>query len=210
MTDGPAMTGAVFLTTERLVLRQFTSADADLLVELDSDPEVMHFITGGQPTPRREIEEEVLPRFLEYYEQFEGYGFWAALERSTGHFLGWFHFRPAKDAPPDEPELGYRLRRSAWGQGYATEGARALIEHGFTVHGVRRVIAETMVVNTASRRVMEKAGLLLVRTFWQPWPYAIEGDEQGDVTYALTRDDWAARRRVTHPEQPPEPAVPRD
>lgn len=188
------MTGKVFLTTERLVLRQFTPADVDILVELDSDPEVMHFVTGGKPTARREIEDEVLPHFLDHYERFEGYGFWAAVEHSTGLFLGWFHFRPAKGAPPDEPELGYRLRRSAWGKGYATEGARAVIEKGFTEHGVRRVVAETMVVNTASRRVLEKAGLTLVRTFWQPWPYPIEGDEQGDVEYALHRDDWAARR----------------
>jgi len=62
----------------------------------------------------------------------------------------------------DETELGYRLRRSAWGKGYGTEGSRALIRAGFIEHGVERVVAETMVVHTASRRVMEKAGLTLV------------------------------------------------
>ena len=71
----------VFLETERLVLRQFTQDDVDNLVELDSDPAVMHFITGGRPTPRREIESEVLPTFLGYYERFAGYGFWAAVEK---------------------------------------------------------------------------------------------------------------------------------
>ncbi len=50
-----------------------------------------------------------------------------------------------------------------------------------------------MVVNSASRRVMEKAGLVPVRTFRQPWPYPIEGDEQGDVEYELRREDWAAQ-----------------
>ncbi len=188
------MSGEVFLATERLVLRRFTEADADLLVELDSDPAVMHFVTGGRPTPRREIEEDVLPHFLAYYEKFEGYGFWAAVEKSTGAFLGWFHFRPTKDAPLDEPELGYRLRQAAWGRGYATEGAKALIDAGFMEHGVRRVVADTMVVHVASRRVMEKSGLTLVRTFWQPWPDAIEGEEEGDVEYALLRQDWEARR----------------
>ena len=84
----------VFLETERLALRRFTDNDADLLVELDSDPEVMHFITGGLPTPRLEIETEILPAYLEYYERYAGYGFWAAVERSTGAFVGWFHFRP--------------------------------------------------------------------------------------------------------------------
>ena len=180
----------VFLETERLVLRRFTVADVDNLVSLDADPDVTHFITGGIPSSRAEIEDEVLPEFLAYYERFEGYGFWAAVERTTGEFLGWFHFRPRDEDSLDEAELGYRLRKSAWGKGYATEGSRALIRKGFTEFGVQRVVAEAVAVNVASRRVMEKAGLRFVRTFHQPWPYKIEGDELGDVEYALTRADW--------------------
>jgi RimJ/RimL family protein N-acetyltransferase len=180
----------IFLETERLVLRQFTEDDVDNLVELDGDPQVMQFINGGRPTPREEIENDVLPAFLGYYERFAGYGFWAAEEKATGRFVGWFHFRPAKDAPAGEVELGYRLRRAAWGKGYATEGSRALLHKGFAELGVERVVAFTMVVNVASRRVMEKAGLRYVRTFHQTWPDYIEGEEKGDVEYALTRSDW--------------------
>ena len=180
----------IFLETERLILRQFAEDDVENLVELDGDPQVMQFINGGRPTPRLEIESDVLPAFLGYYERFVGYGFWAAEEKATGRFVGWFHFRPAKDARPGEVELGYRLRRSAWGNGYATEGSRALIDKGFAELGVERVVAFTMVVNVASRRVMEKAGLKYVRTFHQPWPDYIEGQEQGDVEYALTRSEW--------------------
>ncbi len=171
-------------------------ADVDNLVSLDADPDVMHFVTGGMPTARDEIENELLPGFLGYYEQFEGYGFWAAIEKATGEFLGWFHFRPREEAGPDEAELGYRLCRSAWGKGYATEGSRALIGKGFTDFGVQRVVAETTVGHAASRRVMEKAGLTLVRTFHQPWPYPIEGDELGDVEYALERADWERQQRA--------------
>ena len=180
----------IFLETERLQLRRFTADDVENLVELDSDPEVMHFINGGRPTPREEIENEVLPAFLGHYERYAGYGFWAAIEKSTGEFVGWFHLRPAHGAPPDEVELGYRLRRSAWGKGYATEGSRALIQKGFAELGVRRVVASTIVVNVASHRVMEKAGLKFVRTFHQPWPDYIEGEEEGDVEYALLRSEW--------------------
>jgi RimJ/RimL family protein N-acetyltransferase len=104
--------------------------------------------------------------------------------------VGWFHFRPAKGAPAEEIELGYRLRKSAWGKGYATEGSRALIQKGFAELGVQRVVASTMVVNVASRRVMEKAGLKFVRTFHQPWPDEIEGEEKGDVEYALLKSEW--------------------
>jgi RimJ/RimL family protein N-acetyltransferase len=180
----------VFLETDRLVLRQFTVADADNLVDLDADPDVMRFVTGGIPTSRAEIQNEVLPAFLAYYQRYEGYGFWAAIEKATGEFLGWFHFRPRPDAAPGEVELGYRLRKSAWGQGYATEGSRALIRRGFTESGAQRVTAEAMAVNQASRRVMEKAGLKLVRTFHQPWPYPIDGGQSGDVEYALDKTGW--------------------
>ena len=185
----------VFLETERLLLRRFTESDVANLHELDGDPEVMRFINGGRPVSRDVIRNEILPRFLRAYERFEGFGVWAAIERSTGQFVGWFEFYPRKDAGPEEVELGYRLRRSAWGKGYATEGSRALIRKGFTELGVQRVVAETMAVNAASRRVMEKAGLKYVRTFHQEWQERIEGDEHGDVEYALAKVDW--RRQVT-------------
>ncbi len=74
----------IFLETDRLVLRRFTEADVDNLVELDSDPDVMRFVNGGRPTPREEIQNDTLPRFLDHYERFAGYGFWAAIEKPTG------------------------------------------------------------------------------------------------------------------------------
>ena len=180
----------VFLETERLRLRRFTTDDVENLVELDSDPEVMLHITGGRPTTREEIENEVLPAFLGYYERFAGYGFWAVEEKSTGDFVGWMHFRPGVDHAGDEPELGYRLRKSSWGKGYAAEASIALIDKGFTELGVRRVVAQTMVAHRQSRRVMEKSGLRPIRTFHQDWPDPIPGDELGDVEYAITRDEW--------------------
>ena len=195
MPTPPHSTGGpdVFLQTERLVLRRFRRADVNLLVDLDSDPDVMRFITGGIATPREEIEAEVLPAFLGYYDRYDGYGFWAAVEREPRVFVGWFHLRPAPEAPVDEPELGYRLNRAAWGRGLATEGSRALIDVAFTRLGARRVVAETMAVNAASRRVMEKVGMRLVRSFHQDWPYRIEGEEHGDVEYAMTRAEWETR-----------------
>ena len=185
----------VFLETNRLALRRFTEADVDNLYDLDRDPAVMRFINGGKPTPRDAIQQETLPRFLHYDERFAGYGCWAAVEKSSGDFLGWFAFQPPGAGGPDEVELGYRLRGSAWGKGYATEGARALIRKGFAELGVRRVVAQTMAVNRASRRVMEKAGLTLARTFYQAWPDYIEGAEHGDVEYALSEADWERRER---------------
>lgn len=183
------------LHTERLLLRPLTDADLDRVVELHGDPEVMRFIGSGQPATRERVRREVLPALTRRHPATGAPGYWAAEERGTGTFLGWFELLPV-----DEPagagtvvELGYRLRRGAWGRGYATEGARALVRAGFVELGVRRVTAETMAVNTGSRRVLEKVGLRHVRTFFGDWPEPIAGAEHGDVEYALTREEWAAR-----------------
>jgi RimJ/RimL family protein N-acetyltransferase len=86
------------------------------------------------------------------------------------------------------------MRTAAWGQGYATEGTIALIDKAFRELGAERVFATTMTVNTGSRRVMEKAGMRLIRTFRADWPVRIDGDQHGDVEYAITRQEWAASR----------------
>jgi RimJ/RimL family protein N-acetyltransferase len=182
---------AARLITARVALRRFTPADVDLLVALDNDPAVMRYINGGLPVPREEIVDGTLPAFLGYHARGDVYGFWAAIEWTTGRFLGWFHFRPGDGDGPLEPELGYRLHAHAWGRGIATEVSQALIDDGFANHDVARVRAETMVVNVASRRVMEKCGMRLVRTFRADWPVRIDGDEHGDVEYAITRQEWA-------------------
>ena len=190
----------VFLATARLVLRRLTVDDLDNLVALDGDPEVMRYLTGGSGTPREEIERDILPRFLGYYEQYDHFGFWAAVERASGEFLGWFSFRPHEGSLPGEVELGYRLRRAAWGRGYATEGARALIRKGFTELGVRRVVANTYEYNVGSRRVMEKAGLTLVRSYRLTPADLAAGDtvhntsqevwDGDEVEYALSKEVW--------------------
>lgn len=87
---------------------------------------------------------------------------------------------------------GVQRPLEAWGRGLASEGARALVEYAFADLGARRVVAQCMAVHVASRRVMEKAGLRLVRTFHQDWPVRIDGDEDGDVEYALMREEWRA------------------
>lgn len=184
----------LFLETERLVLRPFSDTDVDHLFALDSDPDVMRFINGGRPASREAIRGLTLPRLLHDHACFGTRGYWAAEEKDTGTFLGWFEFRPLDDDSPAVVELGYRLNKAAWGKGYATEGSRALMEKGFTDLGVERVTANTMAVNTRSRRVMEKAGLSFLRNFTGDWPEAIPGSEHGEVEYDLVRDDWARGR----------------
>ena len=183
----------VILETPRLAMRQFTEDDADNLFNLNSDPEVMRYLTGGRPTPREEIRDQIIPFHLSVYQRFDRLGTWAVESIPTGEFLGWFHLRPGPDNDITNVDLGYRLRRSEWHKGYATEGSRALISMGFTDLGVERVFAHTMTVHTASRRVMEKCGLTLVRTTSYVGTDPIAGAEHGEVEYALTRPEWEAR-----------------
>jgi RimJ/RimL family protein N-acetyltransferase len=186
----------IVLETARLALRQFTEDDVDNLFNLNSDPAVMRYLTGGRSTPLDEIRDQIVPFHLAVYERLDRLGTWAAESTATGEFLGWFHFRPGPDGDITNIDLGYRLHRSAWNKGYATEGSRALISMGFTDLGVERVFAHTMTVNTASRRVMEKCGLTLVRTNPYKGTDPIEGAEHGEVEYALTKSEWEARRAV--------------
>ncbi len=184
--------GETLLDTERLYLRRFVSEDATLLFDLDSDPEVMRFITKGEPTPLAQIENEILPRILSYYLRHPPQGCWAAHLRATGEFIGWFHLRADK-MEPEEMELGYRLKRSTWGRGLATEGSRALIAKGFHDWLHRKICARTLVGNTASRRVMEKAGLRFEREFVYGSD-VIPGwteEERRAVKYSLSRAIFA-------------------
>jgi RimJ/RimL family protein N-acetyltransferase len=183
----------IILNTPRLTIRQFTEDDAGNLFDLNKDPMVMRYLTGGQPTPREEISDKIIPFHLGVYERLDRLGTWAADSAATGEFLGWFHFRPGPGGDITNIDLGYRLRRSAWNQGYATEGSRALISMGFTELGVQRVFAHTMMVNVGSRHVLEKCGMTLVGTTPYQGDDVIEGSEHGEVEYALTKPEWQAR-----------------
>jgi RimJ/RimL family protein N-acetyltransferase len=153
----------------------------------------MRYITGRLPEPgRNKIRDEIIPFQLAFYDQHPGFGTWAADDIGTGEFLGWFHLRPRRS--DGAIDLGYRAPPDGLGNGYATEGSRALVDKGFAEHSIDRVVAETMTVNLASRRVMEKCGLTHVRTFFEEEHYAADGADQGTVEYQLTRADWEAAR----------------
>lgn len=179
----------VFLETARLTFRRFTPEDAPRLHALHSDPEVMRFISFGQPMPLEDITGRFLPNAFRYYETAEHLGYWAAHEKAAGVFIGWFHLRPNRDVPEDA-EVGYRLARQFWGRGYATEGTRALLDVAFRTLGYDRVMATSLATNKASQRVMEKCGLRFEATFTYPehiLPGRTVVERQG-VRYGLSRE----------------------
>jgi RimJ/RimL family protein N-acetyltransferase len=166
--------------TKRMVLGVVAAVDVDRLFELDADPQVMKWINGGRASARDDV-----VRFVSESGEHR----WVAFDRASGTFLGWFGLMPSARG---EAELGYRLRKVVWGNGFATEGSCELIRLGFE-SGLQRVWAQTMTRNVMSRQVMERCGMKFVRTFFSDWPDVIEGGEEGDVEYEIIGPDvWNA------------------
>ncbi|GMA20834.1 GNAT family N-acetyltransferase [Arsenicicoccus piscis] len=187
------------LTTERVELRPMTSEHLELLVPLDADREVMRYLRPW-PRTRAEVEEFWGPRCADQAADAVGLGYWVGFDRADGDFLGWWDLSPAAPvvAPVLAAELGYRLHRRHWGRGLATEGAEALLAHGFDTEigaALGSVWAETMAINLGSRAVMAKLGLRHVRTDLRERAHPMPGADEGDVVYEITREEWLARTR---------------
>jgi ribosomal-protein-alanine N-acetyltransferase len=144
------------LTTSRLSIRPLQHADVDALCVLFGDAEVMHYGDGVQS---RAAVVQWIDRALTHYQQW-GYGPYAVVLTAADTLIGYcglFHFDDVNGRP--EVEIGYRLIRSAWGHGYATEAAQAVREAATTTLGITRLIAMIDPGNTASVRVAHKLGM---------------------------------------------------
>lgn len=159
------------ISTRRLELQPVATAHLPLLVELNADAEVMRHILGRPATPE-ETAAEWDQRLVRQSDATRGLGYWAGYVGEE--FVGWWSASAWIDKP-SVSGVGYRLRRTAWGVGLATEGARAMVTHAFTVPSVDRVFASTKVGNHASRAVLTKVGLV------QVW------EDDGVVGYEMAR-----------------------
>ena len=151
------MSGAAhyWLTSDRLALRRFTPDDIDWLADLYSDPEVTKYLGGVKD--RTKTEELLRVRILEYYEEHPGLGIWMTVERETGVRVGFHllnHIRGESII-----QTGFSLVKSAWGKGFATEMAAAILRYGFKDMKLRRIAGMADVQNHASQRVLLKIGL---------------------------------------------------
>ncbi len=178
------------LRTVRLRLEPMTEAHLPHLVDLDSDPEVLRFILGRARTAK-EATDFWGPRCRDLAPDSVGLGFWAGF--TGAEFVGWWDLYPAfreGGGGVVEAELGYRVRRASWRQGFAVEGARELVRYGFAEAGLHRVVAETMAVNTGSRAVMERLGMRHVDTQVREWAHPLPGADEGEVRYEVLRSQW--------------------
>lgn len=156
-----------YLETDRIYLREFLPADEVELVDLDSDPEVMKYLTNGKPSSQENIQKAMGRAEAELQRHDRKFGVWAAIEKETDAFVGWFHLFPPRDDLYNVKKLflGYRLKRKFWGLGYATEVSAKLIEKAFETYGADEVCAQAMRANLASQKVMLKIGMTFRSNF---------------------------------------------
>ena len=169
------------LTTERLFLRHFHILDAEAMERVFGDPEVMRFGDGIQT---REWIKGWIQSCLEHYFRTWGFGPYAVVGKHRQEVIGYcglFFFPDIAGQP--EVEIGYRLARFAWGQGYATEAAQTVRNFAFHTLGMKRLIALIDPLNVASIRVAEKIGMHREKEI------ALEGFTYPDYVYAITRSN---------------------
>lgn len=156
----------------RLQYRLLDANDSELLFELDQDEAVMRFINGGRKTSRAEIAQRLLPRMLSYRDPLKGYGLWQVCSKADNQqlpaaYLGWILVRPMgffSDQPSsDNLELGWRFKQHAWGQGFATEAAHAVMAALAQQGTVRYFSALADPDNSGSIAVMKKLGMQFIR-----------------------------------------------
>jgi len=145
----------VIFETPRLILRQFTEADAPLILSLNSDPEIVKYVHEPTLKTIEHAQEIVNNIILPQYQN--NLGRWAIHTKHNMDFIGWcgLKYRPELD----EIDLGYRLMQKAWGHGYATEAAQASLDHGFNELDLKLITGRAHIENLASIKVLEKIGM---------------------------------------------------
>ena len=149
----------VFLITERLLLREFTEADIDLIYRLDSNPKVMEFLRP--PTTTMEEANATYQKILNTRKKDIRFGNWVGISKSDNQPIGWFCLKDLDNT--STIEVGFRLLPEFWGNGYATEGAKALIKYGFELCQLPFIAGVTKPENLRSKNALQKCGLKFLR-----------------------------------------------
>jgi RimJ/RimL family protein N-acetyltransferase len=171
----------ITLETDRLTLRMLRESDFDAYAEICADPEVMRYIGDGEPLARPMAWRNLA--LMVGHWSLRGYGLWAVEERASGVLLGRVGFWNPEGWPGFE--LGWLLRRSSWGRGYATEAARTALRFAFTEMQQSRVISLIHPANAASIRVAQRLGERQVD--------AVDVMGRPALVFAISREEWAGR-----------------
>lgn len=156
----------VYIETDRLILRDWKENDLELFRALNADDKVMEYF----PNTLAKEETDNFYHLIKQEIKDSGYGLYAAEVKATGEFIGLIGLHKATFEADFTPciEVGWRLKKEAWGNGYATEGAKACIQYAFMELGVKEVYSFTATINHRSENVMKKAGMKYVKNFNHP------------------------------------------
>jgi RimJ/RimL family protein N-acetyltransferase len=163
--------------TNRLSFRLLTVEDAELLFELDQDPEVMRHLTNGKLTSKEDISRVFIPRMEAYRDSQKGWGLWGVFLKDNSEFIGWILVRPMEffsDKPEfDNLELGWRFKQSSWGKGYASEAAQHVKDTLAMNNKIKAFSATALAGNLGSIGVMNRLGMSHVKNY-------VHHDSSGD------------------------------
>jgi ribosomal-protein-alanine N-acetyltransferase len=169
------------LETERLLIRKFTFADLDALIEVRSDADVIKYM-GGTNMQNPQAIEKRLEFYIECYRKF-GFGVCAMIWKPSGEMIGWSGLMPLEGT--GETEVGYGMTKDFWGKGIGFEAGHAWLRYGFETAGLERIVAVAQPENTASWRIMEKLGMRYEKTETH---YGLLC-----LFYAISRDEFLQR-----------------
>jgi RimJ/RimL family protein N-acetyltransferase len=157
------------ISSARLSYKLMTKEDGELLFQLDQDPEVMRFITGGNPSSMEQINNILVPRMESYSNEQKGWGLWQVNISSSNEYIGWILVRPMNffsDSPEfDNLELGWRFFQSSWGKGYASEAALHIKNTLAKNNDLKSFTAIAVENNLGSIAVMKKIGMSYVKSY---------------------------------------------
>jgi RimJ/RimL family protein N-acetyltransferase len=182
------------IRTERLILRNWEERDRDLFHRINSDDRVMEFFDFRRD---RATADAVMDKMREEIAR-DGYGWTAAELIATGECIGFIGLHPVEIpdlGPSGTFEIGWRLSPEFWGKGFASEGARALLDFGFGKLGLREIISFAVWSNVRSTAVMERLGMRRDPSADFDHPRVADPHLKRHVLYRLKREDWLSHRR---------------
>ena len=172
----------IHIRTPKLILRDIMDSDLKDMYELDSNPEV-HKYLGRNPVTHLDESEKVISSIQKQYLDY-GIGRWAVIDKKTNSFMGWagIKFETKVRDEMDYYDLGYRLKKEYWGQGFASEAALACLRYGFQNMRLNEVYGGAHAHNSASNKILKKVGLKYLETF--------EFDGESHHWYGISREEW--------------------
>jgi len=167
----------VQLETERLIIRESVTDDAQDLFEMDSDPVVQRYTGDVMPASVSETADRIA-NYKDYKKY--GYGRWTTILKETNEIIGWCGLKYLEDI--NETDLGYRWKQKHWGKGYATEASMACLKYGFEELNLPQIVAQVLEDNGASIRVLEKVGM----KYWKQ----LYTEENPGLFYRILKEEF--------------------